>query len=58
LRELLETILPRHETFENFIVEHDFPTIGLRKMRLTARRIATGTPARPLILLAIDPGSA
>ena len=28
LRELLEDVLPKKETFDNYEVEHDFPTIG------------------------------
>jgi two-component system CheB/CheR fusion protein len=54
LRELLETILPRNQVFEDFEVEHDFPDIGKRKMLLNARRITGKTEGAQLILLAIE----
>ena len=41
LRELLEEIIPKNNTFEGFQMEHDFPTIGRRIMLLNARRIPT-----------------
>src|SRR4030043_1685185 len=34
LRELLESIIHDNNFFENFIVECDFPAIGIRKMLL------------------------
>ena len=54
LRELLETILPDNQVLEGFEVEHDFPSIGKRKMRLNARRIAGKAGETQLILLAIE----
>ena len=54
LRELLETILPRDQTFEGYIVEHDFPNIGHRKMMLNARRIDGNLDEPSLILLAME----
>jgi two-component system CheB/CheR fusion protein len=54
LHELLETILPQHQSFEGFTVEHDFPIVGHCKMLLNARRVAGGAEVRPLILLAIQ----
>jgi PAS domain S-box-containing protein len=54
LRNLLETILPKHTSFENFRVEHDFPAIGHRVMLLNARRIITEETGSELILLAIE----
>lgn len=51
LRELLEIILPRDLAIENFIVEHDFPAIGRKKLRLNARRIAGKSSELSLILL-------
>ena len=52
LRELLENILPENQVLEGYIVEHDFPLIGHKKLRLNARRI-TGA-GRPLILLMME----
>jgi len=54
LRELLENILPKSVSFDNFEVEHDFPSIGKRTMLLNARQI-TRPPGKPsIILLAIE----
>jgi two-component system, chemotaxis family, CheB/CheR fusion protein len=54
LRELLEKIIPENNVFEDYEVEHQFPDIGFRKMRLNARKIATETTGKALILLAIE----
>jgi PAS domain S-box-containing protein len=54
LRELLETILPQKATFDNYEVEHDFATIGKRKMLLNARQIQRGLGKERIILLAIE----
>ncbi|MBU1125394.1 MAG: diguanylate cyclase [Candidatus Omnitrophica bacterium] len=54
LRELLEDILPRTTSFDNFEVEHDFPDIGKRIMLLNARKIYQKTNRTQLILLAIE----
>jgi two-component system CheB/CheR fusion protein len=54
LRSLLEEILPKNEAFEGFIVEHDFPILGHRKMRLNARRIISKIGEPQLILLSIE----
>ena len=54
LRELLETILPRKSSFDNYEVEHDFAAIGRRIMLLNARQIKRGLGKDPIILLAIE----
>ena len=54
LRELLEEIIPKNNTFEGFQMDHDFPTIGRRIMLLNARRIPTEADKTWLILLAIE----
>ncbi|MDI1277324.1 chemotaxis protein CheB [Methylobacter sp.] len=54
LRNLLETILPHNQTFDDYRVEHDFPTIGHRIMLLNARNIIGQTGEPQLILLAMD----
>ena len=54
LRALLEEILPRQKTIENFEVEHDFEHIGHRTMLLNARRIEDTTWKTHRILLAIE----
>ncbi len=54
LSELLETILPQQTSFDNYIVEHDFSTIGKRTMRLNARQIERALGKDKIILLAIE----
>ena len=54
LRRLLEQIVPRDNSFEDFEVTHDFPTIGRRVMRLNARRLLQNDGEPELILLAIE----
>ncbi|MFH0873601.1 MAG: PAS domain-containing protein [Candidatus Komeilibacteria bacterium] len=50
LKALLEKILPDTKTFDDFEVEHEFPTIGLKIMLLNARQFDSSQ----LILLAIE----
>lgn len=54
LRDLLEKILPQGQSFDDFVVEHDFPSIGHRKMLLNARRIVGSGGGTQLILLAME----
>ena len=54
LRELLETVLPRDRSFDDFLVEHTFPTIGWKRMHLNARRVVNTTGDTKLILLAFE----
>jgi PAS domain S-box-containing protein len=54
LRELLENILPRQEAFEDYMVEHDFASIGKRIMLLNARQIRQTAGKQGTILLAIE----
>jgi two-component system CheB/CheR fusion protein len=54
LRELLEDILPKKATFDNYEVEHNFTTIGRRVMLLNARQIQRGAGKERTILLAIE----
>ena len=58
LRQLLEDILPRQQSMQGYVVEHDFPDLGPRRMVLNARRIVTTAGDTELILLAmvaVDP---
>jgi two-component system CheB/CheR fusion protein len=54
LREMLENILQHGESFDDFLVAHDFPAIGHRKMLLNARRIVANSGASPQVLLAME----
>ncbi|MDI6872678.1 MEDS domain-containing protein [Candidatus Solincola sp.] len=54
LRELLEEIVPRNTSFEDYAVEHDFPRIGRKVMLLNARRLYREDERTQLILLAME----
>lgn len=54
LRDLLEHVLPKNRSFDDFTVEQDFPGIGRRSMVLNARRIVGAADGQGLILLAIE----
>jgi two-component system CheB/CheR fusion protein len=54
LRQLLEEMLPKSTRFEDFRVEHDFPTIGHKVLLLNARQIELGAEPACLILLAME----
>lgn len=54
LRELLEDILPKSTSFDNFEVEHDFLGLGKRTMLLNARQIPRPAGKPNIILLAIE----
>ena len=54
LRELLEKILPENQAMDGYVVEHNFPGLGPRRMVLNARRIVTAQGNTELILLAIE----
>ena len=54
LKELLEDILPRNSTFNDFEVEHTFESIGRKVMHLNARRIYRESEQNQIILLAIE----
>jgi two-component system CheB/CheR fusion protein len=53
LRDLLENILPQNQVMDGYVVEHDFPGLGQRRMVLNARRIVTAQGNTELILLAM-----
>jgi len=54
LRVLLEEIIPRDNQFQNFEVDHEFPTIGRKIMLLNARQIYKKDIGAHMILLAIE----
>ncbi|MFZ2088677.1 MAG: CheR family methyltransferase, partial [Desulfobaccales bacterium] len=54
LRELLEDIVPKNTSFQDFKVEHTFPEIGHKTMLLNARRIPAAGENPSMILLAIE----
>ncbi len=54
LRRLLEGLLRKEKQFNNYKVEHNFPKIGHRVMRLNARRITREDLGTQMILFAIE----
>jgi len=54
LRKLLEEIIPQNACFNDFEVDHEFPVIGRRTMRLNARRIYREGQGTDMILLALE----
>jgi PAS domain S-box-containing protein len=54
LRVLLEDILPKNDTVDDYEIEHDFESIGRKTMLLNARKIREKTNDLPIILLAIE----
>jgi signal transduction histidine kinase/CheY-like chemotaxis protein len=54
LRTLLEDIVPASSVFNDFELEHDFPTIGRRVMLLNARKLRQGSHEELLVLAMED----
>ena len=54
LRVLLEKIIPEHGVMEDYEVEHEFPNLGRRTMRLNARQAFYDGGAETTILLGIE----
>src|SRR4028118_1451050 len=54
LRTLLEDIIPQTSVFNDFELEHDFPTIGRKVMLLNARKLRPGDHTEYLVLAMED----
>lgn len=54
LRELLETVIPRQGVMEGYEVEHEFPALGKRRIRLNARQVFYEGGAGTTILLGME----
>src|SRR6478609_4374964 len=54
LRQLLEEILPKNDSFRDFELTNEFPQIGLKTMTLNARKLRRRDDQEDLILLAIE----
>jgi len=54
LRTLLEDIIPQSAVFNDYELEHDFPTIGRRVMLLNARELRPGDHTEFLVLAMED----
>jgi len=54
LRVLLDKIIPEHGVIEDYEVEHDFPNLGQRTMRLNGRQVFYEGGADTTILLGIE----
>jgi len=51
LHRFLEEVIPESRLFSDYVVEHDFPRVGRRKIALSGRKIDGGEVRRPLILV-------
>src|SRR5204862_200542 len=54
LRRLLEDIVPKSSVFDDFELEHTFPSIGRRVMLLNARKLQAGHHGELLVLAMED----
>jgi light-regulated signal transduction histidine kinase (bacteriophytochrome) len=54
LRDLLDNILPKHSTFRDFEVAHDFERVGSKVMLLNARELFDPNAQARTVLLAIE----
>jgi two-component system CheB/CheR fusion protein len=54
LRRLLEEVLPKHSSFQDFIVDKTFPHIGRKVMALNGRRLEQETSEPGRILMAME----
>ncbi len=54
LRVLLEDILPKNDTVDDYEIEHKFESIGQKNMLLNASKIVATHNEPPIILLAIE----
>jgi two-component system CheB/CheR fusion protein len=54
LRKLLEEVLPKQQNFEGVEIEYEFPEIGRKTIRLSARRFHESGVAKDRILLAME----
>lgn len=54
LRLLLEQIIPERGVMEDYEVEHEFPHLGIRIMRLNARQVLYKEGAETTVLLGIE----
>ena len=54
LRSLLETSVREGRVFEDFVVEHDFESIGHKLMSLSGRLIARGEQQPPMVLMQME----
>jgi len=54
LKQLIDELLTKKAEVEDFLMEHEFPRIGRKRMLLNARRIVREDRQTQLILLAIE----
>lgn len=54
LRRLLEPVIPENKSFDDFIIEQEFPVIGKKKIALNARRLKREHKTIERIFLAME----
>jgi chemotaxis protein methyltransferase CheR len=53
-RTLLEQVIPEHQAVEDYEIEHDFPFLGFRTMRVNAREIRYENHRKKMLLSIFD----
>ncbi len=54
LRKLINEVMTTNQEFNDFIVTHEFPSVGFKRMKLHARQLIDGQLDAPKILLTIE----
>ncbi len=54
LRTLLEEVIPKNTTVEEYEIEHNFPSLGMRTMLINAREILYENHRRKILLSILD----
>jgi chemotaxis protein methyltransferase CheR len=54
LRELLEKVISQHGVMEGYDIEHEFPDLGHRRIRLSARQVFYEGGAQATVLLGME----
>ncbi|TCV85403.1 chemotaxis protein CheB [Sulfurirhabdus autotrophica] len=54
LRTALENVVEKNAFFDNFTLEHKFEHVGVQKVSISGRLIATGDKRPPLVLMQIE----
>ncbi|MDH5392487.1 MAG: PAS domain-containing protein [Gammaproteobacteria bacterium] len=53
LRQKLETTIEQQQGFDDYLVEHEFESIGKKQMRISGRPVSPGMDDEPMVLMQI-----
>lgn len=54
LKKLLEEVIPRQATFDNYEIRYEFPKLGVRTMLLNGRKLGSGEHPEAILLVIDD----